>query len=181
MNDGSDLVARRPDTPMSVPARPTIQLASAACAWALAFGAVSFFWAAGGQLGAATLGVRLEQLGAERDPGFVALLWATGALKVLGGLLALALVRRWGQALPRRALLVAIWSIGALITLYGCANLVQHVLMASGAISTPAGLGSDALPWHLALWDPVWVIGGLLFLGAARQGSVARQRFARRA
>jgi len=76
---------------------------------------------------------------------------------------------------------VAIWGIGALITLYGGANLVQHVLMASGAVSTPAGLGSESLPWHLALWDPIWLIGGLLFLGAARQGSAAHQRFARRA
>jgi len=174
LNDDADLRTRRPDSLITVPARPTIQLAYAACAWALAFGAVNFFWAAGSQLGAATLGVRLEQLGAAREPGFVALLWVTGALKVLSGLLALALVRPWGQALPRRALLVAIWSIGALITLYGSASLVQHVLMVSGAISTPAGLGSEALPWHLALWDPVWVVGGLLFLAAARQESAAR-------
>ena len=38
--------------------------------------------------------------------------------------------------------------------------------MAIGAISTPDALGTHALRWHLALWDPVWLAGGLLFLFA---------------
>jgi hypothetical protein len=36
----------------------------------------------------------------------------------------------------------------------------QHGPLAGGAISTPATLGTDAVPWHLALWDPFWLIGG---------------------
>jgi hypothetical protein len=40
--------------------------------------------------------------------------------------------------------------------------------MALGAIDTPDALGTTALPWHLALWDPFWLVGGVLFLAATR-------------
>jgi hypothetical protein len=39
--------------------------------------------------------------------------------------------------------------------------------MATGVISPPDTLGSYAVPWHLALSDPFWLVGGLLFLAAA--------------
>jgi hypothetical protein len=52
--------------------------------------------------------------------------------------------------------------------LYPVANFVQHALMVTGAIGTPDALGSHAVGWHLALWDPFWLVGGLLFLAAAR-------------
>jgi hypothetical protein len=58
-----------------------------------------------------------------------------------------------------------------LLTLYGAANLVQHGLMEAGIVDTPDGLGSDAVTWHLALWDPWWLLGGILFLLAAREGT----------
>ncbi len=74
----------------------------------------------------------------------------------------------WGWRLPRRLLLVLGAATGAGITLYAVANLVQHALMATGAIITPDALGTHAVPWHLALWDPFWLIGGLLFIVAAR-------------
>ena len=138
----------------------------AACAWAAIFASMSLYWAAGGAIGGKTLGVEIYRLGLERDPSFVAQLWAAFALKALLAMLALALVQPWGRHLPRRLLLVLAGASGAGITLYAAGNLVQHALMANGTISTPKGLGTYAVPWHLALWDPFWLVGGLLFLAA---------------
>src|SRR6185312_12467666 len=99
---------------------------------------------------------------------WVAILWCTGILKVLAGLLALALVRPWGRLVPRRLLLGAAWIACAIMAGYeGAASGIQHTLMAIGVIGTPAGLGETALRWHLALWDPWWLLGGLLFGAAA--------------
>jgi hypothetical protein len=137
--------------------------ALAAAVWAGLFALASLYWALGGQAGGETLGVEIERLARERDPALVAQLWAAFVLKALAAVLALAL---W-QGRGGRPVRMLSWVVGSGLTLYGAANLVQHALMAAGAIATPDGLGEDAVPWHLALWDPVWLIGGLLFLAAA--------------
>lgn len=146
---------------------PTAWAAYAAGAWAFAFAALSFYWAAGGTAGADTIGDIIKGRPLARDPGFVAILWATGALKALAGLLALALVRPWGRLIPHWTLLTATWGTGALLTLYGGANLAVRGLMAVGVMSTPASMRSVAARWHLVLWDPWWLLGGILFLAAA--------------
>ena len=132
-----------------------------ACGWAMIFAAVSFYWAAGGTLGSDTIGPALTSLA--HDPVFVAILWSTGGLKVVVGLLALALVQSWGRVVPHWMLLTAAWVAFAIMALYeGAASWVQHGLMQIGAISTPSGLGTKALHWHLLLWDPWWLLGGIL-------------------
>jgi hypothetical protein len=147
----------------------------AAFAWAVVFALMSRYWAASGSFGGGKLGIEIDRLAHERNASFVAGLWAAFALKTLAAGLALALVAPWGRRLPRRLLLVLGGATGAGITLYALANLVQHALMATGAISTPDALGPDALPWHLALWDPFWLLGGLLFLIAAAPVRDARR------
>ena len=102
-----------------------------------------------------------------RDPGWIALLWATGALKALGGLLALALVQPWGRVIPRWMRLTAAWGAGALMFLYGGASMVQFSLMSAGVLSVPASVGTTAVRWHLLLWEPWWMLDGLLFMAAA--------------
>ncbi len=147
----------------------------AACVWALLFAALSFYWAAGGRLGEGTIGVAVEDPALAREPWFVALLWATAVLKLVAAGLALALARsiRW---LPRWMLLFAGWGAAALLSLYGLANLVQHLLIATGVLAVPSGLGEAALPWHLLLWDPVWIVGGALFTLAAVSYSAPHTR-----
>src|SRR3954447_5412033 len=98
-------------------ARSSTWAGYAACVWALAFAAISFYWAIGGTTGSETIGPAITNMA--HDPAFVVVLWGTGALKVLGGLLALALVRPWGRLLPRWLLLTASWGGGAFMVLYG--------------------------------------------------------------
>ncbi|HVA91200.1 MAG TPA: DUF3995 domain-containing protein [Chloroflexota bacterium] len=136
----------------------------AAAAWAFGFAAISFYWVAGGTLGSETIGPAITRPIASGDPGWIALLWATAALKVIAGLIALAVVRPWGRRAPRRLLQTTAWIACAVMALYeGIASLADHLLMVTGVISTPSGLGQTALHWHLLLWDPWWLVGGLLF------------------
>jgi Protein of unknown function (DUF3995) len=139
------------------------------------FAAISFYWAAGGTVGLETLGAEIEREALARDPDTVALVWLTGGLKVVGGLLALAMVPLWSRRLPRSAVSVLGWATGLLLLVYAAANFVQHGLMEAEAIDTPAALGSSAVTWHLALWDPFWLAGGVLFTAAAwRFGRLTR-------
>ena len=85
----------------------------AACAWAMVFAAMSFYWAAGGTTGIGTQANSIQEVARDPDARFTAVLWATGVLKVVGAVLALALVQRWGRMIPRRMLLAAGWIAGA--------------------------------------------------------------------
>jgi hypothetical protein len=143
-----------------------------AAAWALLFAAQSLAAAivvmAGSAFGADTFGADIAHLARAGDAGFIATLWLAALAKALAAALALAPIRPWGRRLPRRALTITTTVLGALVLLYGVVNLAEHALMKTGATAIPHGLGSHALPWHLWLWDPYWILGGLLFLLAAR-------------
>jgi hypothetical protein len=70
--------------------RQAVWAGYAACAWAFAFAATSFYWAAGGTVGGDTIGPAITSLA--HEPTFIAILWITGAMKLFSGLIALALV-----------------------------------------------------------------------------------------
>src|SRR5262245_37297611 len=135
----------------------------AAAIWALLFAATSFYWALGGRIGVETVGEAITKPALAGDPAIVALVWMTGVLKVIAGGVALALVQPWGRRIPRWALQLAGWGTSVLLLVYGAANLAQDVLIVGGVIPTPVGLGAVAARWHLFLWDPWWLLGGLLF------------------
>ena len=78
------------------------RLAYAACAWTLAFAAIGFYWAAGGTALLDTIGGEIERRTRARDPDFIAVGWAANGLEVIAAVLVLALVRPFGERLPRR-------------------------------------------------------------------------------
>ena len=114
-----------------------------ACALALAYAAVSFYWAAGGTAGLSTIGGKLEEMARARDPGLLALVLVTAFLKVAYGLLALALVRPFGRAFPRWALLAAAWAGATLLSAYGGLLVAAQALVALGVleVAEPADRG----------------------------------------
>src|SRR5215218_1014051 len=112
--------------------------------WAFMFAIVSFYWAAGGTVGVETIGDVITKPALAGDPVMIAILWGSGVIKIIAGLLALALVQSWGELFPRRMLLIASWVVGVLLVLYGVGNLIQHGLMVAGVIGIPEGIGLTA-------------------------------------
>jgi hypothetical protein len=156
--------AHQPAPPTRSPA--TAWAAYAACALALLYAVPSFYWALGGTAGLDTVGGAIEQLGRTRDPAGVALAIGAGVLKVAGGLLALALVRPWGRALPRRLLGGVAWAASVVLTAYGGLLVVVGALVLSGLVSPVGPVDRTALRWHVLLWDLWFLVWGLL-LGVA--------------
>ena len=126
--------------------------AYAAFVWALVFLVPHVYWAAGGTTG----------LGDEPMEGALAVVnYAAIALSVLAAVLALALVRTWGAAVPRRALLIGAWGACVVLTLRGGVGLIQALAIAVGA-------SDDEVPTISLIFEPLFAIGGILFGLAAR-------------
>ncbi|MBO3094940.1 DUF3995 domain-containing protein [Cellulomonas dongxiuzhuiae] len=145
---------------------PPAWVAWGAVVVAFAFAAVSLVWATGSTAGLDTLGGSVERLGWERDPSLLAANAVALVLKVLGGVLALALVQPWGERLPRRPLLALAWSAAALLVLYGALQVTTLALVAADVVVPDEVLSDRALRWRLLLWEPWFLVWGLLLAGA---------------
>lgn len=84
------------------------------------------------------------------------------AATAVGGLLALALVRPWGNAVLRRWLLTGAAAVSALLIVYGGLNVVAGSLVLSGVIRPSGSVDRTALRWHVGLWDMWFLIWGVL-------------------
>jgi hypothetical protein len=141
----------------------------AAAAWCTAFGLLSLYWAAGGTLGVDQLAVSLQERADEREPGFVALVAATGIAKLVGAIVPLWLVFRPPAGTARKILLFLCWAGGAVLAVYGLTDVV------AGSIRAARGMMENAI-WYAALWGPTWLLGGLLFLMTAWRFQAERKR-----
>jgi len=146
-------------------ARAGTPAAYAAAVLAFAYAAVSLYWALGGRLLLDTVGGTVVQVA--RDGGVPAVLLGLTAtvLKVAGGLLALALVRPWGRAIPRRWLLVCSAGASAVLTGYGGLLVAAGTLALTGAVHADIA-DRTALRWHVAVWDMWFLLWGLLLATA---------------
>ncbi|HEX6676091.1 MAG TPA: DUF3995 domain-containing protein [Actinomycetes bacterium] len=135
----------------------------------------SFYWAFGGTAGLATVGGAIEELASSHDARSVALGAGAGVVKVAGGLLALALVRPWGRAIPRWLLLGTAWVGSAVLTAYGGLLVAVGALVLTGVIDPSGPVDRTALRWHVMLWDLWFLVWGLLLaLAAWHHGRAAR-------
>ena len=98
-----------------------LRVAAAACAWAVLFAALSFFWAAGSRTGIQPL----EQQPASSRTVWLVVDLAAGFLKIGGGVLALVLVRTGQHRMIHRLLLAAAWMGGVGLCLYGGLGFVS--------------------------------------------------------
>jgi len=150
--------------------------AYAAAVWAGVFAAISLYWALGGMVGLDTVGGKIEELARSGDAAGSMLAWGATLLKVAGVVFALALVQRWGQVFPRALMLTAGWAGTVALIGYGGLTVGTELLVATGVVEPPAGIDWFAFYWHLALWDPYFLIWGVLLGIAVRQYQVGTRR-----
>jgi hypothetical protein len=97
--------------------------------------------------------------------------------RVRQALLALALVRPWGRAVPRRLLLVVVGVASVVLTAYGGLLVAVGALVLTGVVSPSGPVDRTALRWHVMLWDLWFLVWGLLLGVAAWQyGRESRRR-----
>jgi Protein of unknown function (DUF3995) len=136
--------------------------AYAAAIIAFAYAVVSLYWALGGHALIGTVGGYVQQLA--RRGGAIPLLAALAAAvaKVVGGLLALALVRPWGRVVHRRWLLIVSAGASMLLIVYGGLNVLLGALVLAGVIVPAGSVDRPALRWHVGIWDLWFLVWGIL-------------------
>ena len=157
-----------------------LRLAQAACVAGLAYAAISVYWALGGTWLLDTIGGTLEQQGRAGNPGIILAVWAAAVLKIIGAIVPLAAAGVTpGQATTAwmRQMRVLAWLEAAILTVYGLALTGAGLLVQSGAIVSAAGADHRALAWHAYLWDPWFLLWGVLVTASlvrSRQPRAAR-------
>jgi hypothetical protein len=129
---------------------------------AFAYAVVSLYWALGGHGLISTVGGYVEHF-AHRGgalPVLVAL--AVAGAKLVGGLLALALVRPWGRLVPRWWLLLGSAGASVLLVVYGGLNVLLGAFVLSGVIHPAGSVDRTALRWHVGVWDLWFLVWGIL-------------------
>ena len=127
----------------------------AACAWALLFTLPHVYWAVGGTAGLQGRGM---------DGALSVINIVSIPLSLAAALVALAMIRPWGRALPRRLLASAAWLACVVLTLRGGAGLLQNAL------------GEEDPPLLFKVFEPGFLIGGILFGVAAWHYSRSTRR-----
>jgi hypothetical protein len=152
--------------PLSTDRRRWVWTGYAAFVVGLLSALVSAYWAAGGDTGLDELGGELAELARKRDPMLIGVVWVIAVLKVIGATLGLALVQPWGRRLPRWMLLSASWSATAVMVLWGATQVITMLLLQLNVLPYTGPVDRKPFYWHLFLWDPWFIVWGLL-LGAA--------------
>lgn len=143
-----------------------LRLAQAALVVGLLFAAVSVYWGLGGTWLADTVGGPIAKAALAGNTGVTLAIWAAVALKLVDAVLPLLAVRRLSSGVWNRNLWVLAWIEAAILTLYGLVLTVSGLLLQAGVIHASATADHRALAWHAYLWDPWFLIWGLL-VGAA--------------
>ena len=159
---------------------PRVDIAAsyAASLAAFAHAIMDLYWALGGHGLLSTVGGYAERLA--RQGGVLAelLAFSASAAQMMAGLLALALVRPWGQVIPRTLLRLGSAGASALLMLYGGVLVLAGTLVLTGVIHPSGRVDWTAMRWHTCVWDMWFLAWGILL---ARASAGYWQRTARAA
>jgi Protein of unknown function (DUF3995) len=153
--------------------RAQTRASGVAAAWAafavgLLYAAVSLYWALGGGWLLDTVGASLTQASRSASALVVIAVWFAVGLKVIASVLPLpaAAAITPGSLRWRRLLRALSWIEAAILTVYGLIWTAAGLLVQAGVIGTPASADHRALAWHAYLWDPWFLVWGVLVTAA---------------
>lgn len=132
----------------------------AACAGIVHAG-FSLYWASGGTWLLDALGQWAVRAATNGGLLTSAGLAATGMLK-LGAALAPLLVERRKELRPPRWYRILAWTGATGLIFYGGANTMIAALVLNGVIRSDGGYDRVAMVGHATLWDPLFLIWGIL-------------------
>lgn len=135
-------------------------------AWTILFAGMSFYWAMGGMMGVRSLGGAIYDMSLNPEPSFIAVVWLTGFIKLLGAVLLVMLSAEWKKTWMPKVLYYMTKSAGVFLFLYGFLNFITISLHAAGVLHFE--LDSYATFWRLVFWEPFWMIGGVCYFFAVK-------------
>jgi Protein of unknown function (DUF3995) len=136
-----------------------------ALALGLGHALVSAYWGSGGTWLLGTLGGTLEDAARRGGVGVAVTLWGVAAVKVIAAVLPVLATRP--RIRHRRKLRLVAWIEACVLTGYGLALTSVGLLVQAGIVSS-TGADHHALAWHTYLWDPWFLLWGLLCIVALR-------------
>ena len=156
-----------------VPTRTLPAAWAAAAAYAagilgLLYAGVSAYWGAGGTGLRETIGGGLEREGRAGTTGVLVIVWITVALKLAASTIGvLAVVPPRGLSgrtytWVRRGA----WLAALVLTVYGGVLTLIGLLVQADVVHRSATADQTALRWHAFLWDPWFLLWGLLLATA---------------
>jgi Protein of unknown function (DUF3995) len=146
------------------------------------YAAVSIYWACGGTTLLKSVGGVFQRAGEHGSVGLAVVVWFTAGLKLLAAMLGVVAVSgRPALAIPRQRQVRALaWVAALLLSVYGGVFSISGWLLQLGVISPGAHADHEALRWHAYVWDPWFLVWGLLLaVGLAGTRQRARHRVSR--
>jgi hypothetical protein len=144
-----------------------LRVAQVAFAVGLLYAAISLYWGAGGTWLLDTVGSGLGK-GHGGSALVVFAVWLAVGLKVIAAVLPLLAVTADTSAGSRRLRLIRplAWIEAVILTGYGLVLTAVGLLVQADVIGTSATADHRALEWHASLWDPWFLVWGLLVTAA---------------
>ncbi len=142
----------------------------------LLYAAVSVYWGLGGTWLINTVGGSIAKAALAGNTGVILAVWAAAVLKLVAAVLPLLALRRLCSPAWNRNLWVLAWVEAAILTIYGLALTAIGLLLQAGVIHASATADHRALAWHAYLWDPWFLIWGLLVGAALLRGRHRRSQ-----
>jgi Protein of unknown function (DUF3995) len=131
----------------------------------LAYAAISAYWALGGTWLLDTVGIALSKPGQAGRTAALLTAWAAAVVKAIAAVLPLLAVGGWTLVADQgwlRPVRVLAWIEAVILTGYGLVLTVTGLLVQAGIVAAAADADHRALRWHAYLWDPWFLVWGIL-------------------
>lgn len=140
---------------------------SATAAWlallvGLPYALVSVYWGAGGTWLLDTVGGALERLGRSGSAAAAFLISFVVLRKVIAMVLPLVAIRPVNSFPTRRVIRRLAWVEAWILTGYGLVYTVGGLLVQADVLKASPDADRHAMAWHTYLWDPWFLVWGVL-------------------